>query len=398
VSNLIQASIVERYQRLIEISRDLASTLDLSVLLNRIVRAAAHLSEAEECSILLYDQIKNELHFAAATDLDKPMMRGVIVPVDASIAGWIVTNRQPIIIADAQKDKRHFGHITKVTNIETRSLLGVPLITKGKIIGALEAINKHSGRFTEEDKDLLTALGAQAAVAIENARLFQQSDLISELVHELRTPMASLSTAAHLLLRPDLSEDQRGRILEIIRDETFRISELASAFLDLSRLESGRAQYQTEVFDIDKLLEDCDLVMNSRATEKGLTLKLNIKKPLPPLKADRDKIKQVVLNLLSNAIKYNNPGGKITLSAHTRRDELVLSVSDSGTGIPAESIPHLFEKFYRAPGSEMMASGTGLGLTISKRIVEAHGGRIEVDSQLGVGTTFTVYLPLKAGE
>jgi signal transduction histidine kinase len=326
------------------------------------------------------------------------MMRGVIVPVDASIAGWIVTNRQPIIIADAQKDKRHFGHITKVTNIETRSLLGVPLITKGKIIGALEAINKHSGRFTEEDKDLLTALGAQAAVAIENARLFQQSDLISELVHELRTPMASLSTAAHLLLRPDLSEDQRGRILEIIRDETFRISELASAFLDLSRLESGRAQYQTEVFDIDKLLEDCDLVMNSRATEKGLTLKLNIKKPLPPLKADRDKIKQVVLNLLSNAIKYNNPGGKITLSAHTLRDELVLSVSDSGTGIPAESIPHLFEKFYRAPGSEMMASGTGLGLTISKRIVEAHGGRIEVDSQLGVGPTFTVYLPFKAGE
>jgi signal transduction protein with GAF and PtsI domain len=152
VSNIPQTSTIERYQRLIEISRDLASTLNLDVLLSRIVHAAADLCDAEAASILLYDQVKQELHFEAATSLERPQMRGLIVPVDASIAGWIVLNRQPVLITDASQDKRHFGHIAKVTDTHTKSLLGVPLITKDKVVGVIEAINKHTGEFTQEDK------------------------------------------------------------------------------------------------------------------------------------------------------------------------------------------------------------------------------------------------------
>ena len=138
---------IERYQKVMEISRDLASTLDLDVLLRRIVAAAAELCHAEQASILLYDQNKQELYFEASTNLNQPQIRGLIVPVESSIAGWIVTNRQPIILSDVSHDSRHYGMIAQVTKTPTSSLLGVPLITKDKVIGALETINKQSGNF-----------------------------------------------------------------------------------------------------------------------------------------------------------------------------------------------------------------------------------------------------------
>jgi signal transduction histidine kinase len=388
------SSLLERYLRLIEITLDLASTLDLSVLLNRIVQVAAELSSAEAASILLYDEINRQLFFQATTNLAEPQMHGLIVPVDSSIAGWVVTHRKPIIVTDTSQDPRHFDQVSKAVDVTTTSLLGVPLIAKGKVVGVLEAINKQDGIFNLEDQTVLNTLGAQAAVAIENARLFQQSDLIAELIHELRTPLSSISTAAHLLLRPEVSEEQRTRMVEIIHDETFRLSEMASSYLDLARLESGRAQLNPSAFNFKALLDECILVMRPKASEKGLRLEIVAPEYLPELKADRNKIKQVILNLLSNAIKYNRPSGSITVKVTTGENELCLAVSDTGMGIAPESISHLFEKFYRAPGSEHMASGTGLGLSISKYIIDAHRGRIEVESQAGVGTTFTVHLPL----
>ena len=389
-----QASMIERYQKVMEISRDLASTLDLDILLRRIVAAAATLCHAEQASILLFDQSGQELHFEASTNLNQPQIRGLIIPVDASIAGWIVTHRQPIILSDVSHDSRHYGMISQVTKTETTTLLGVPLITKDKVIGALETINKKSGAFTEEDKEILTTLGAQAAVAIENARLFQQSDWISELVHELRTPLSSLSTAVHIVLRSDVPDEQRQRISQIIRDEISRLSNLTLSFLDLSRLESGRAQFQMNTFDLKRMLEDCCEMELPRAAEKNLDLNLWVEPNLPRLTADQDKIKQVVINLINNGIKYNRPGGKVDVSASTDEHGFILSVSDTGPGIPQESMPNLFTRFYRVPGTEKMSTGTGLGLSICKRIVEAHHGRIEVQSEVGTGTTFKVFLPI----
>jgi signal transduction histidine kinase len=387
-------SLLERYQRLVDNTKDLATTLDLEILLNQIMQAAADLSDSEAASILLYDENSKLLHFEAATNLDEPMMRGLTVPVESSIAGWIVTNRLPKIVNNTETDPRHFGKVGSITQVSTQSLLGVPLITKDKVIGVLEVINKRTGSFDEEDQDLMVALGAQAAVAIENSRLFQQSDLISELIHELRTPLASISTSAHLLLRPEVSEEQRRRMVEIIHDETFRLSEMTSSFLDLARLESGRAQFQTETFNPKDLLEESAAVMLSRITGKGLRFSKDLEPRLPSIKADRNKIKQVLLNLLSNAIKYNRVNGSIKLNARSNDDELIIEVCDTGLGILPENLSHLFEKFYRAPGVEYQVSGTGLGLAISKRIVDAHRGRIEVESHVGKGTTFTVTLPI----
>lgn len=381
------------YRRLIEISRDLASTLDLDVLLDRIVRAASEVTRSEAASILLYDHLTRQLHFQVATDLEEPTLRGQMLPLDGSFAGWIVLNRKAVRIADVQHDARFFNNVDRVTGRPTRSLLGVPLITKNKVVGVLETLNKRGGKFTESDESALSVLGAQAAVAIENARLFQQSDLISEFVHELRTPLASLNTATYLLQQPEMDGEQRQRLLDNLHDETVRLNSMAASFLDLARLESGRVQFRRSLFNIAQLLQECKDSLNARAQEAQVEVRIEGAQGLPPWEADRDRLKQVLLNLLSNAIKYNRQGGSVVLSALAGESTTCLRVKDTGTGIPEHAIPHLFEKFYRVPDAEATLSGTGLGLAICKEIVQGHGGRMEVESRPGQGSTFSVYLP-----
>ncbi|MEW6404880.1 MAG: ATP-binding protein [Chloroflexota bacterium] len=389
----IKTERLDGYRRLIDIARDLASTLDLDILLSRIVHAAAEVSGSEAASILLYDDAARQLYFQVSTNIDEPTRRGIIVPLEGSIAGWIVNNRRPVRITNVHKDERFFGEVEQATGFSTDSILGVPLITKNKIVGVLEAINKQRGKFTDADESLLSVLGAQAAVAIENARLFQQSDLISEFVHELRTPLASLSTATYLLLRPEMSQEQRDQIINNIHTETMRLNALASSFLDLARLESGRVQFRKTTFSIADLMYECKDVMASKAVEDNIQIRVESPEGLPLLEADRDKIKQVLLNLISNAIKYNRPNGTVMLRTESSENELTIYVQDTGVGIPEEALPHLFQKFYRVREHESRASGTGLGLSICKQIIQGHGGRMEVKSKVGVGTVFAAILP-----
>ena len=381
------------YLRLIDIARDLASTLDLDVLLARIVQAAVEISGAEAASILLYDETSQQLYFLVSTNIDEPTLSGLIVPLDGSIAGWIVNNRKPVRIMNVHEDPRFYSTIEAITGLATKSLLGIPLVTKNKIVGVLEVLNKPKGRFTDKDESMLLVLGAQAAVAIENARLFQQSDLISEFVHELRTPLSSLGTASYLLLRPELPQERRDQIIHNIHNETMRLNDMASSFLDLARLESGRVQFRKTLFSIADLMFECKDVIASKAMEENIQLIVESPEEIPLLEADRDKIKQVVLNLLSNAVKYSRPNGTVILGAEVIDNEIAIYIQDTGVGIPDESLPHIFEKFYRVREHEMRASGSGLGLSICKQIIYGHGGRMEVKSKLGEGTILMVFLP-----
>ncbi|HEU0297548.1 MAG TPA: ATP-binding protein [Anaerolineales bacterium] len=389
----IKTQTLDSYLRLIEISRDLASTLDLDTLLDDIVRAAADITHAEAASILLYDDTARQLYFQVATNIDEPTMRGLIVPLDKSIAGWIVNNRKSVRLDEANKDERIFSDVDHNIGFSTRSLLGIPLVTKNKVVGVLEVVNKKRGKFTDPDESMLTVLGAQAAVAIENARLFQQSDLIAEFVHELRTPLASLSTATYLLLRPEMSLEQRNQIVNNIHNETLRLNSLASSFLDLARLESGRVQFRKTRFSSADLLYEVRDVMITKAQETSIQIRVDVPHDMPLLEADRDKVKQVLLNLLSNAIKYNRPNGSVIITGNFSDTEISITVQDTGLGIPEDSLPHLFTKFYRVREHEGKASGTGLGLSICKQIIQGHNGRIEVKSKMGIGTSFSLHLP-----
>jgi signal transduction histidine kinase len=382
-----------RYHRLIEVSRDLASTLDLNTLLMRIITAAVEISHSEAASILLYDNTTHQLFFQLATNMDSPSIHGLTAPVEGSIAGWTILNHKTAMVRNVHNDPRFFDQVEKTTQLRTESLIAIPLITKDKVLGVLEVINKRDGEYTDEDQELLEAIGSQAAVGIENTRLFQQSDLISEFVHEIRTPLSALRTASYLMQRPEINPQQLAALINTVHSETQRLNEMATSFLDLARLESGRASFQLSDVNLVTLLEDARQVILPQAEEKQIAILIEIPADLPTISADCDKLKQVLLNLLSNAVKYNLPGGTITLSAAAGPQEVSLSVSDTGLGIPPESMPHLFEKFYRVPGSEQVSSGTGLGLSICKQIIEGHSGRIEVQSQPSQGSTFIVHLP-----
>jgi signal transduction histidine kinase len=385
--------LLKRMERLMEVSRNLASTLDLNKLLFMIIEAAGELTDTEVASIMLFDPQTGELRFEAATNLD-PALQGIAIPVEGSIAGWIITHSEPLLVPDTSKDPRWNQKVDKATDFVTRSILGVPLVTHEKKLGALEAINKRSGKFNEDDVVILQTLAAQASVAIVNARLFHQSDLISEMVHELRTPLMSLTATSHLLLRPELPEDKRVELVKILQRETSRLTQMTTNFLDMARLESGRMRFTKETFSLPELIAECVEVVRPQAAQRGLTVETQPDPTVSAVESDRGKLKQVLLNLLTNAVKYNRENGAITVSTQATSKSYRVGVTDTGKGIPPEAMKHMFEKFYRVAATESTTTGTGLGLPIAKKIVEALGGEMWVESTVEVGSTFYFTVPV----
>lgn len=383
---------LERYQRLLMVSQSLNSTLDLYDLLDQIVQAAQELTQTEATSILLVDPKSGDLYFEAASGNKSEDVKRQIVPQD-SVAGWVAHNGQVQIIADVRLDKRFSRKTDEETGFQTRSLLAVPLKVKDRVIGVVEAVNRlgDSG-FTDEDLEVLSALSAQAAVAIENARLFHQSDLISEMVHELRTPLTSIVAYSELMIRQSIPFDQAYKFISTIFEEANRLAKMTNDFLELSRLESGRTHFEMVKFDITKLVQDVITLLQPQANEHGLSLKGQIPSEPVSVIGDQERIRQVLINLTGNAVKYNRPNGSIEIKIEPQADRVRISVSDTGKGIPAKDLPHIFDKFFRVPDSEGYAQGTGLGLNIVKEIVEAHDGEMQVQSAPDVGTTFSFML------
>lgn len=385
--------LLNRYQRLLELTSDLAATFDLDTLLQRIVVAARELTDSEASSLLLYEKQTHSLYFEAATGA---LVSGVgqrAIPADNSIAGWVFTHGEAIVSQDVLNDPRFYRELDALTRFETQSILGVPLRTKDKVLGVIESVNKVEGIFTDEDVQILQTLAAQAAIAIENSQLFMQSDLIAEIVHEVRTPLASLTAASHLLQRPDLPADQRTKLGQTILYEVQRLNDLTTDFLELSRLESGRMHLKREPIHLGGLIEESLAVVRAQASSKQIELETEFDSSLAPFHGDRKLLKQLLLNLLTNAIKYSNPGDVVTVALRSEDDEVSMEVRDTGRGISPEDQERLFQRFYRAADGEDDVQGTGLGLVIAKRIAESHEGSIFVESALGEGTTFAVKLP-----
>ncbi len=385
---------LESYRRLLAISQTLTSTLDLMTLLEVIVNAARDLTDTEATSILLLDPKTGQLYFEAVTGSKSEEIRRVVVP-PTSLAGWVAREGQVQIINDVLKDDRFFAQGDERTGFQTRSLIAVPMKVKERTIGVVEAINPTDGRrFDDEDVELLTALSAQAAIAIENARLFQQSDLISEMVHELRTPLTSIVAYSELLLRQEVAPELAQEFVDTIYQEALHLSNMTNAFLELSRLQSGRIRFQMMPVAIGELIDEIVTLLRPQLDHLNLTLTTRL--PQQPIRVigDRERLRQVIVNLASNAIKYNRPDGSVVIEV-TEPDaarRAFIRVVDTGRGIPAKDLPHIFEKFYRVADSEGYAQGTGLGLNIVRQIVEAHGSHIDVTSTVDVGTTFSFAL------
>jgi signal transduction histidine kinase len=385
---------VAKLEWLIEISRSLNSTLELRPLLHRITVAAQQLSDAEATSILLLDRKSGQLYFEAATNL--PGIRSIVVPMEGSIAGLVAQTGKPVVVPDVRNDPHFYRQADEQSDFSTRSILAVPMVVRGNVIGVLEAVNKREGvEFSREDVEMLTVLGGQAAVAVQNALLFQQSDLVAEIVHEMRTPLMSIVGYADLVQQRDVTLDQCRQFAGIIEGEAERLSGLANNFLELAKLESGRASLTRDPVDLSTVIRMAVGVLIPQANAKQVGLTADIAAGLPPVMGDAQRLHQVMLNLMGNGIKYCRPGDNVAVTARREKDSLVVSVVDTGPGIPAEALPRIFERFYRVPGTEGQVVGSGLGLTITRKIVEAHGGEITVSSEEGRGTTFTFTLPLE---
>jgi signal transduction histidine kinase len=392
-----KAMLLAHYERIIEISKQLNSTFDQRSLLQQIIVAAADLIDTEAASIMLIDTMTGELRFETATNIDPNEMESIIIPMEGSIAGWIATHGEPRVIQDVANEPEHFQNVDETIEFQTRNLLGVPMRTHKKIIGVVMCVNKRNDMpFTSVDVNILTTLAAQAAIAIENARLFRQSDFIAEMVHELRTPLLSLKASTAILLRPDMPEHRRHDIITTMQGETDRLMRLTTDFLDLAQMESGRTRIQLSQFDLRKLLEESADVVLPQANEKGVAIVVNCDDYM--VNGDRGKIKQVLLNLLTNAIKYNRLNGKVTLRViptdNYQIPMLQIELEDTGYGLSKENQKQMFQKFFRAQSTADTTTGTGLGLVITKAIIEAHGGQIWLDSEEGVGTTFYFTLPM----
>jgi signal transduction histidine kinase len=395
MSRIPRSTTANRYKQLLSVLQELASILNTESLQERIADSAAELSDGEFSWILFPDQINSSLFFNSSNLPINTHHLGFSAPVNASLEGWAFTNKTPVMVNDPSLYDLRYGHFIYIPGIEVKSLLAIPIMTRGKCIGVLEVINKSTQEFTQIDQEILVSFANQVAIYIENTHRFLQSDLVTELVHELHTPLAGLNTALYLLQRPDLPADRREQLSQMIHNEFNRLSELTTSFLDYARMESGRTKIIYSQFDFIQLIKESIDIFQMQMDGKDMKISIALPSEALVINADKDKIKQVILNLLSNADKYNRPGGLIKVSANSSLVDVSFSIQDSGPGIPPEYLPRLFERFYRIPITEKGVKGTGLGLTICKQIVEAHKGKIEVSSTVGNGSTFTVFLPYK---
>jgi len=223
-----------------------------------------------------------------------------------------------------------------------------------------------------------------------------KSEFISDISHELRTPLHSIKGFGKLILEGKVPDPNVQReFLTIIENQSNRLDKLVSNLLDASRLESGRFSIHKQRMSIVGTIHETVETLRGVAGGRGMTIKEDIPATLPEVDADKERLEQVMFNLLGNAIKFSNDGSEVTVRAEVKEHDLLVQITDHGIGIPEEAMPRLFQRFYRVEASSSIG-GSGLGLYISKQIIEAHGGRIWVESEPGKGSTFSFTLPLDA--
>ena len=255
----------------------------------------------------------------------------------------------------------------------------------------------------ERERLLAQEQEAAAALAEQNARLRELDQLKDEFVstvsHELRTPLTAMVGYLELILEGeagDLNEQQQ-RFLEIVNRNSHRLNHLIGDVLFVSRVDQGRLSLSLEPVQLGELVQQAVESARAVADRSGVSLRVVAKRDLPPVHADASRVTQLLDNLISNAIKFTPSGGSVTVRVEKHGDSACLEVADTGVGIPADEVPHLFDRFFRA-STGRSAPGTGLGLPIVQSIAEAHGGSVAVDSRVGVGTTFVVALPLEGAD
>ena len=388
-------------------ARALGSSLDQSQAFAAFIRELRGLIAFERTAIVLLEDGNLRVFAAAGEAADSVFPPGTVASVEGSVVEDVVDGGRTIYRDDMSEPA--YAEEADFLALGLRSRVVAPILSGAATIGAISVVRREPGAFRDGEIELLGLLGRLVGSAIQNIRAYEaerttveelrrlsalRADFVSLVSHELRSPMASVIGSARTLEQRwrELSPEQRESFLALISHETSRLAELIGDVLDTSRIESGTFSYSFEDVDLARLVRD-----SAAAAEHGqdeVTVEAVVREPLPAVRGDRDRLRQVLVNLIDNAVKYSPPGDRVSVQAEQSDSRVVIEVRDRGPGISPEHQRLIFEKFGRANVAEHAKPGTGLGLFIARSIAEAHGGALEVRSAPGRGATFRLSLPL----
>ena len=407
---------VEQLTALGEVSRAVSSTLDLETVLTTIVSRAVELSKLDGGVVFEYEEATEEFVHRAATETGGALAearRATRVQKGEGVVGRTAITLEPVQVPDITVPGAHESRLREnLIESGVRAILAVPMVREGRLIGSLVVSRNHPGNFPIEVIELLRTFATQSALAIQNARLFREiadksrqleaasrhkSEFLANMSHELRTPLNAIIGFSEVLAQGMFGgiNDKQTEYLHDILESGRHLLSLINDILDLSKIEAGRMDLELSEFDLPQAIQNALTLVRERALRRGIALHHVIDDQVADIRADERKIKQVLLNLLSNAIKFTPEGGRIEVRAAPADGLVEVSVTDTGIGIAPEDLEAVFEEFRQVGTADRKAEGTGLGLALSRKFVELHGGRISVKSQIGVGSTFTFTLPLR---
>ncbi|MDQ7030463.1 MAG: ATP-binding protein [Ardenticatenia bacterium] len=394
-----------------QVSRAASSLLDLDELLNRVVELIRDAFGFYHVQVFLVDEENYAAWLRASTGETGRMLlerQHHLIVGSHSVIGQVTATGKPVVARDTDQD-----HVHRRNELlpDTRAECAVPLRVGTRIIGALDVQSTEPDVFDEEDIAVLQTLADQLAVAIENARAYQQqretaerlreldqlkTQFLANMSHELRTPLNSIIGFSRVILKGidgPITELQR-KDLTTIYNAGQHLLGLINDILDISKIEAGKMELDFEDVDLNQIIDGVLSTTKGLIKDKPVRLRKEVPEELPTIRADATRVRQILLNLLSNAAKFTEEG-EICLTAVRTGDEIMMTVSDTGPGIPEEKQDRLFEAFYQVDSSmTRKVGGTGLGLAIARHFVEMHGGRIWVRSVVGQGSTFGFTLPI----
>ena len=405
---------VGELEALRNVGEAVSSSLDVDHVLSTIAMHAVELSGTSGGSIMEYDD--SERRFAVRSVYRTSphvveRLRGVRIDIDSTLVGRAVKERRPLAVPDLSTVDLD-PHLQILFDDGWRSVVAVPMLREEQIIGSLVVRRKSTGDFTEETLDLLETFASQSALALLNAQLFttlhersaelevasrHKSEFLASMSHELRTPLNAVLGFSEVLLERmfgDINERQE-EYLRDIHSSGKHLLELLNEILDLSKVEAGQMELEFIPLDVPAALEYAASMLRERATAHSIELRVELGDGLGAVEADELRFKQVALNLVSNAVKFTPDGGLVVIRAVEVDTDLQVTVTDTGVGIPIEDRVRIFESFQQGGRGASREEGTGLGLTLSRRIVELFGGRMWLVSEVGAGSTFGFSIPTR---
>ena len=408
---------VEELKALGEVGQAVSSILDLETVLTRIASHAVQLSGADGGTIYEFDESSQKFELRGSHQIEQELieaLRANPIEMGGGTVGRAAANRAPVEVADLQDEMEYAGTRLRplLRRLGYRSLVAVPLLREESIMGGLSIFRRTPGSFAPEVVNLLQTFATQSVLAIQNARLFREieekgkqieaanrhkSEFLANMSHELRTPLNAIIGFSEVLQERLFGElnDKQAEYTDDILSSGRHLLSLINDILDLSKVEAGRMELDLTKFDLPLAIDNALTLIRERATRHGIKLHYSVDDRVGEITGDERKIKQILLNLLSNAVKFTAEGGRVDVDASLADGAVEISVSDNGIGIAKEDQEAIFEEFRQAGGNyAQKREGTGLGLTLTKRFVELHGGKIWVESEAGKGSTFTFTLPI----